>query len=102
VSASSSLVNSFGLSRACVWLAAEEAVQHLATWLSTHPQLGAVAAEFGPPPDGSQLLSHVVRLLLLEMSRLLAFLLLMNIVVVVVVVVTSRDGDDGDALLSAE
>lgn len=39
---------------------AEEAVQHLSSWLSNHPQYGHVSAEFGPPPESSQLLSHVV------------------------------------------
>lgn len=39
---------------------AGEAVGHLASWLSGHPQYGDVAREFGGPPDSSQALSHLV------------------------------------------
>jgi hypothetical protein len=48
------------VTHALLVLPAGEALQHLATWLNQHREYGSVAHQFGPPPDSSQMLSHVV------------------------------------------
>jgi hypothetical protein len=48
------------VTHALLLLPVGEALQHLATWLNQHKEYGSVAHQFGPPPDSSQMLSHVV------------------------------------------